>query len=180
MKFYINQLQTGTTSDAEDLNIIQDIYTNSFCEDERRDFVLFLDLLENEKSFFVDVIKDEGQTKGFISSWMFDNFRYIEHFAIASNLRGKGLGKKALSAWIAKSELPVVLEVELPEDDISHKRIVFYQKMGFHCWQIPYIQPAYAPEKKAVPMFLMTYGAIDLNSDFERVKNKLHKEVYKL
>ena len=40
------------------------------------------------------------------------------------------------------------------------------------------MQPPYRTGDSGLPMLLMTYGDIDMEKDFDKVKNMLYKEVY--
>ena len=56
---------------------------------------------------------------------------YGEHFAVDPDERGGGYGGKALRLLCEELQTPVVLEVELPFDEMSRRRIGFYQRSGF-------------------------------------------------
>ncbi len=161
------------------LPTIRPIYESAFPLDERRDFEDIIHLTEYEPCFHVDICTDNNQTIGFITYWNFAEFIYIEHFAVDESQRGKGYGKKVLSELLHQEELPLVLEVERPEDEISIRRIRFYETMGFSLCKIPYVQPPYSQGKNPVDLFLMSYGKIDLNTKFDLVKSILYKKVYK-
>ena len=65
------------------------IYESSFPEDERRDWVQLLDLLDN-KHFKLYEIYHQARFLGFITVWDLEEFSFIEHFAIQANEQGKG------------------------------------------------------------------------------------------
>ena len=97
--------------------IARQIYETSFPEDERRNFDL-LKALDGKSDFDFFVITDkQANAIGIISLWSFKEFIYIEHFAIQQNERGKGIGSSVLSSLANKYSKPVLLEVELPEND---------------------------------------------------------------
>ena len=62
------------------------------------------------------------------------------------------------------------MEVEEPNDEMSTRRIHFYKRLEFTLHKKPYIQPPYRKGDSGLPMLLMTYGDIDMESDFEKVK----------
>ena len=75
--------------------------------------------------------------------------------------------------------IPFVLEVEMPTDDLSRRRIAFYERHGFALWKkCAYMQPPYRPTDEPLPMLLMVEGRLDEGKDFLRVKETIHKEVY--
>ena len=69
------------------------------------------------------------------------------------------------------------MEVEEPNDEMSTRRIHFYKRLEFTLHKKPYMQPPYRKGDNGLPMLLMTYGDIDMESDFEKVKKTLYKEV---
>lgn len=122
-----------------------------------------------------------GDFAGMITSWHFGGFRYIEHFAICPSMRNSGLGAKALSEFMAMDSSPIVLEVELPEDELSRRRIGFYERQGmelFDCME--YVQPPYRPTGNSLPMHLMASTGFLNPANFEEVRDKLHSHVYGL
>ena len=75
--------------------------------------------------------------------------------------------------------MPFVLEVEMPADDLSRRRIAFYERNGFTLWRdCAYMQPPYRPEDAPLPMLLMVKGNLSPEEDFQRVKQTIHREVY--
>jgi RimJ/RimL family protein N-acetyltransferase len=117
---------------------------------------------------------------GFITGWEFDAFVYVEHFAIDETARNGGFGAVAMKQFIAQATHPVVLEVELPTDELSRRRIGFYERLGFIPDSHAYQQPPYNKGDSWLPMRLMAYGPIDLGESFDIIKACLYKEVYKV
>ena len=67
----------------------------------------------------------------------------------------------------------------MPTDDLSRRRIAFYERNGFTLWRdCVYQQPPYRPEDTPLPMLLMVRGNLDPKNDFARVKATIHREVY--
>ena len=157
---------------------VEKTYLNSFPEAERRAFDQFCDLLNNDKRFRVYALLHAEEYIGFITSWTFDTFIYIEHFAIDASARNGGFGGMAIRQLLEQAPLPVVLEVETPDDEISRRRIAFYERLGFRLDRHPYTQPPYRPGGQGLPMLLMSHGPLDLNHQFEDVKTVLYRHVY--
>ena len=125
--------------------------------------------------------REEGyqQPMGLLSTWEFEDFIYIEHFAIEPSLRSQGYGTKAIQTFIQEHSKPIILEVEPPTNEQSIHRIRFYERCGLSLYEYPYIQPAYTPTSNPIPLRLM--GTIDLEATpLSLVSNILHKEVYAL
>ena len=108
------QLTQVHATDIEFLKFIERIYTESFPPDERRDFSDVIRLLEENDDFFIVLLSDENKAVGFISYWEWNDFSYVEHFAVDSSCRGSGYGATAMTELLKRINNPAVLEVEKP------------------------------------------------------------------
>ena len=167
------QISQVYANDSNSLKFIERIYTESFPPDERRDFSDVIRLLEENDDFFIVLLSDENKAVGFISYW-----EWNEHFAVDSSCRGSGYGATAMTELLKLINNPAVLEVEKPLDDISQRRIRFYERLGFVLCTRPYTQPPYSPEKQPLELYLMSFGKIDLNQVFDTVASRIHQKVY--
>jgi ribosomal protein S18 acetylase RimI-like enzyme len=156
------------------LLLVRNLYESAFPSDERREFEALLDIVDTKPAFHAEVYEKEAKPAGFIFYWTFRDFVYVEHFAVAEAFRNQGYGKSYLLELCTKIALPVVLEVEKPENELHRRRIRFYENIGFKVSEMPYLQPAYSPDKKDVPMLLMYRGDICVEKAVEEIK----KEVY--
>ncbi len=100
---------------------------------------------------------------------------FLEHLAVKSEHRKKGIGSELLRS-AQQTELPVVLEVEPPKTEFQAKRIRLYRGLGFRLNQQFYEQPAYDSRKSRVRLFLMSYPG--LITDFEVTRDHIYKNVY--
>lgn len=119
-----------------------------------------------------------GRFCGFITWWDFGGFVYGEHFAMLPECRGVGIGGEVIDRFVAEAGKPVVLEVELPTNDMARRRIGFYERHGFVLCDAEYVQPPYDAGGGCVPMRLMSHGmSLDAEA-FERVRDTLYIDVY--
>ncbi len=175
------QLKKINTEDKSDFEFVQKTYIESFPPNERRQLLEFQHILEDEKSFTVYVLIDDDKRIGFLTTWALDSFIYAEHFAISPEYRNEGYGKKIMDVFLSKLELPLIIEVELPETKTAERRINFYENLGFKAWNnIAYEQPPYEEKYLPLPMMLMSYGNIDLTTDFDSIKKDIYQNVYKV
>ena len=165
------------SSDKKNLTKIKKIYEYSFPIDERRDFDKLIDMLKDVR-FGIKGIFVDDDLAGFISLWDFEEYLYVEHFAVDKELRGNGLGSHVLQNIINETQHKIILEVDLPSDTISFKRIKYYEKFGFILCHEEYIQPPYGDGKDAVPMFIMSKPEIDDYTEFQQIVKTLHSQVY--
>ncbi len=160
-----------------DYQAITSLMRTAFPPDERRDESEFCQFVQTKSNFRCNAIKLGGQFVGLLNYWLFDDFVYVEHVAICPELRGREIGSRAIKL-LCQMQKPVILEVELPNDDLSARRIAFYERIGFKKWGVRYIQPPYSAGKNSVEMSLMAFGPISEKNCAELVIATLHSEVY--
>ena len=151
----------------------------SFPKEEFRDYEGQKKLLDNPKYSIISRFSGSEDLIGFISFWSLDGFNFIEHFAVNPSQRGQGTGSKMLKEFIKNSNKPVVLEVELPKNEIAERRIGFYERNGFLLNTFEYYQKPLRPEFSETKLYLMSYPKKLSNKEFEQVKNEIHNNVYK-
>ena len=171
------KLQRINTS-HEHYPFVESLMQTAFPLQERRNADLQREYTDNKPHFHTLVILVENKPIGLITYWKLDSFNYIEHFAIKENLRNKGYGQEALKQLKEEIEGMIVLEVEEPIDELTKRRIEFYQRQGFILQNVSYQQPPYRKEDEWFSMKLMTLNAKDFSSQFERVRDTLYREVY--
>ncbi len=162
----------------KDKALLRKTYEESFPHNERRDFLLLSNLAKEEKRFQISGLYKEEDYVGFISRWDFDSFLYIEHFAIEASLRNHKIGFTALKQFVETQDKPIILEVEMPYNELSERRIGFYKRMGFVLDNHIYFQPPYHKTDGWFEMRLMSYGKIDLEESFGDIRDCLYKNVY--
>ena len=160
------------------LDKVENTYNDSFPEAERRAFSLVRELVKDEPRFTVYTLFKDQVYAGFITAWSFGTFIYVEHFAIDASARNGGIGGESMKQFMALCDAPVVLEVEMPTEEMSTRRIGFYERLGYVLDDDVYFQPPYRQGEPLLEMRLMPYGAIDLKQSFEEVKNCIHRYVY--
>ena len=111
-------------------------------------------MLNGPKIFFAAVL-NEDQVEGFVIYWKFSGFLYVEHLAVFPSRRRIGIGAAILNQLL-KEGLPVLLEVEIPFDEASTRRVDFYQRCGFRALPVYYHQPPYRKGESVVPMMLFS------------------------
>ncbi len=127
---------------SKDLNKIKALYVEAFPENERFSFSM---MINNEKGCY--------ETFGFYKDGVFCGFAiflnsgdvsHIIYFATLPELRGKGLGAKALGALArikAGQKIIVDIEREMPgleENEIRRRRKNFYLRNGYKETEVRY------------------------------------------
>jgi ribosomal protein S18 acetylase RimI-like enzyme len=171
-------IQRIQTTDENSYCFAEKLLTTAFPKEERRELSLQREYTDHNKHFHNNILLADNEPIGFISYWDFDEFLYVEHFAIDETKRSGGYGQQVLSALKEMIQRPIVLEVELPENEISQRRISFYQRQGFRLWENEYQQPPYREGDSYLPMLLMVQGELNSKTAFDQVKETLYKKVY--
>lgn len=161
------------------LQRVIDIYISAFPQEERREIESIEWQLEHNECYNLYAICLDKEVVGMFVYWDFGTTVYIEYLAMDANLRGGGLGTKALTQMIDLiGARKVIFEVELPENEIATRRIDFYKRFNFHLWdQIPYEQPPYRATDNWFPMHLMTNGEEPNTDDILLLQQKVYNVV---
>mgnify|MGYP004470010155 CR=1 FL=1 len=104
------------------------------------------------------LIRDGGEFAGLLLCWENDDFVYVEHFCILPELRGRGLGERALAGLCAQGK-SVILEIDPPVDEISRRRRGFYERCGFVENGFDYVHLPYRPDTPGHKLVIMSYPA---------------------
>ena len=172
------RFQPITTSDVQHYKFMEELLVESFPPEEYRELEHLREYTDRIGNFHNNIIFDDDLPIGFITYWDFDEFYYVEHFAVDPTQRNGGHGKNVLNHLCELLQHPIVLEVEMPEEEMAQRRINFYKRQGFVLWEKPYLQPPYRPGDDYLPMLLMSHGNLEHERDFETVKNSIYREVY--
>lgn len=157
---------------------VENLLLSAFPPIERRDTSVQRLFADANPLFDCHVITQDSHPIGLLNVWNLERFVYVEHFAISDNHRNKGYGAMAMENFIHETSLPVILEVEKPEDELSRRRIGFYQRIGFVLHPYPYVQPPYRKGGSSLDMLIMSHGTIDMNTQYPFVREKIYHEVY--
>ncbi|MBM7615452.1 GNAT family N-acetyltransferase [Alkaliphilus hydrothermalis] len=161
----------------QDFEKIWDILEEAFPPNERRSKEAQRNLLMLH-AYHITPYYEGEQLVGFLCYWNLGDFIFVEHLAVEEGYRGKGYGRKMMKNLLEQDKGKVILEVEYPEDDISRKRIKFYESLGFKLNSIEYLQPSYGTGKEAVSLLLMSYPNSLGEVEAREVIKEVHKEVY--
>ena len=165
-----NPVKTTDTSYA----FVENLLHESFPEEERRDDDMQRYNTDNNPLFTAYLITDDAENIGKLSG-----FLYVEHLATSPGVRNKGYGKMIMQALLNNfPDSKIVLEVELPEDEFSKRRIGFYERNGFTLCEKPYMQPPYRKSGSPIPMYIMFSGTDSIDGMFDTITSEIYKNVY--
>lgn len=166
-----------TDTATSEYRFIEDLLTATFPRDEYRELSEQRHNTAACKDFHLMLASCDGKNIGFISYWQLGEFHYVEHLATTPAVRGKGYGKIILEQ-LQQIATKIVLEVEEPTNEISTRRIAFYQRAGFEICSLPYIQPPYRKGDGTLPMRLMFCGSPADKENFTKAKNLIYNRIY--
>ncbi|QTD40678.1 GNAT family N-acetyltransferase [Sporosarcina sp. Te-1] len=152
----------------------------SFPNNERRTYAGQKALLEDPHYRLLTRTDDKNRIIAFLASWEFSTFRFVEHIAVDSVMRGSGTGGKLMSSYMEETTKPVILEVELPETELAQRRIGFYERLGFHLNPFDYVQPPLQEGQTDLPLHIMSYPRPITEEEFTHFKEMLYTVVYKV
>lgn len=168
-------IQFEPLSESRHHHFAKELFESAFPEEERPPFST-LDERDNRFHFLVATLDDEPL--GILTYWVFDEFAYIEHFAIDSDYRNRGLGKATMLTFMAQHPDQVVLETEMPSTEVADHRLEFYTDLGFTRNPQSYWQPNYHGEGLALQMIVMSKYELD-DGEFDEIRQVLYREVYR-
>lgn len=156
--------ETVISNNSSDFQEAFNIYKESFPDYEIRTLKSQAQLVSDE-NYSLQVIKSNKfqETIGILFSWQTDDFIFIEHFAISKNERNQNLGSKILKHLISTTNLPIILEIDPPIDEISIRRKGFYERLGFTLTKYSYTHRGFKKEPTPHDLKIMTYKEIDEN-----------------
>ena len=122
------------------------------------------------------LLYEGDQFQGILLYWEGPGFRYVEHFAIAPELRGGGVGARAL-AELCGQGIPVILEIDPPVDEISVRRQHFYERCGFAKNPFPHVHPPYRKGFRGHPLVVMSAPGVLTQETYDRFAGYLQDTV---
>ncbi len=150
----------------------------SFPENEYRTYSDQKSLLKNPKYHIITKENEQKNIVAFLAFWSLGDFNFIEHLAVSPTCRGKGTGTKLVSEFMSETSKPILLEIEPPVDDISIKRMKFYEKLGFVLNEYQYFQIPLRKNHSPSELKIMSYPQKLNEEEFNNVKNIIYHEVY--
>lgn len=165
---------------AADAQAIAALLKEAFPPEERPvDEELMAGILEGRDAFLLRK-DDTGQLEGVIAYFHLDSFAFVDYFATAVAVRGQGIGGEMLDFFIEQMPGRIILEVELPDNDLAQRRVKFYERHDFVLNNYDYAQPPLQEGSAAIPMRLMSHQTPLNKTEFTYARDAIYKEVYGL
>lgn len=176
VKIFLGDMMKQITN--QQFKQVYQLFEKSFIPAELRPYELLYSLfLKGELKIYIQEQKTD--IVGAMIVWELNDYIYLENFAVCENLRGQGIGGTLLEEL--KKIYPhhsIVLEVEEAKDEISQRRIQFYQRHQWIFNPYGYIQPQLRKNVENVYLYLMTYPHAINQQQFIQIKEELFHKVY--
>lgn len=130
------------------------LYAQSFPAHEQRQYSSQRSIMGHEQYHF-GLVMEDGEFAGLMLYWETDSFIYVEHFCMLPELRGQGLGSRAL-ALLGSCGKTVILEIDPPVDAVSVRRRQFYERAGFVANPYHHVHPPYHRELAGHELIVMS------------------------
>ena len=153
------------------------IYITSFPIYEQRTFKDQIEALKDERYHCIAICEND-KVAGILLYWEIETYRYVEHLAIVSDLRGKQYGTNILNQFCNENER-VILEIDPPIDEVSRKRLSFYQSAGFYLQEYAHIHPPYRAGYSGHSLKVLTSMASFNEEAYELFYNFLEQVIMK-
>ncbi len=163
-------------------NEIYEIMKMSFPQSEYRSYEMQKALLESP-DYEIKTSYFDSKLCGFCAIYDLGEVLYIEHLATTPHVRGKGMGalltQEVLTEAKARGQV-VVLEVEPVTDEMTGRRVKFYERLGLHLSDYYHYQPALNKETKEVELRLMCTTKDLTKSAHDQIRAKLYRDIYQV
>ena len=151
------------------------LYESAFPVEERRD--------ENEQArvlkkadYHFDLIMGGDTFLGVMLYWETDDFVFLEHFTTRAELRGRGIGTKALDLLKLKNKI-ILLEIEPPVDEMTNRRYGFYQRNGFTMNPYYHIQAKYHLGDEDFELKILSYPRVLAPTEYRSFYEYMTREI---
>lgn len=136
---------------------VRAIYESSFPVEEQRGLLLQRAAWSDEGYELLAIVQGESVI-GLLGVWHLEEGVFLEHLAMAKEVRGKGIGSRLLGDYLATiGEATVILEVDPPCDEISRRRVCFYERLGFFLTDHDHVQLPFRKEDGPLTLRIMSY-----------------------
>lgn len=120
--------------------------------------------------YHLDCLIEGDRLLAFIAYWDFEQYIYIEHFAVNPDCRGENIGSRVLQELIDTKQKTILLEIDPLTTDIARKRFRFYERLGFMANTYVHHHPPYKKEFPAHELIVLSFG--------QTIDEKLYQTFY--
>jgi GNAT superfamily N-acetyltransferase len=154
------------------------LYSDSFPEYERRGINSHLQATD-DPAYFTEIALDNGNLTAILFYWRYNSsYIYLEHLAVRPEMRGQHIGSRLLGQFLRRNnESKIILEIDPPIDEISEKRLEFYNRAGFSMNNYAYTHPSYSKNGKVHELKLLSAPGHISPEEFEEFTKFMNDKV---
>lgn len=160
-----------------------EIYQYSFPACEKRRPESQRKALEEQPECSMDIFTHADapdKVIGFMLHWRFDDSVYLEHFAVSESERNNGAGGRMLDSFIERNAgRRIILDIDMPVDDISKRRMGFYERHGFVANPARrHIHPDLSdPRAEKFELLLLSHGGTLTDDEYRRFRDDFENRI---
>jgi ribosomal protein S18 acetylase RimI-like enzyme len=158
-------------------NKVWKLYEDSFPVAERRKEEDQLRAFSDEQ-FFPLSAWEGGELVGLLFYWEWDSYRYLEHLAINPELRGQSYGSQLLR-YLRDSEHTIILEIDPLTNELSVRRLQFYERAGFTLTPYRFVHLPYRLNVEPIELLIVSYPRMITRAQHEGFLRFLSEVVIK-
>ena len=131
---------------------------------------------QRKSSLQAEILKNKEYQFNLILCWETDNFIYVEHFCIFPEMRNNRYGQRALELLNKKGKT-IILEIDLPIDEISIYRKAFYERVKYKTNNYEHIHPPYHEKFNGHNLIVMSYPEKLSKMEYDKFNHYLRNNV---
>lgn len=143
-------------SDIERWNKVWSLYEESFPTAEKRREEDHIRAFENNLFHPISAWEANDELIGIIFYWEWDQYRYLEYLAVNTELRGKSYGSQLLR-YLSDKGHTIILEIDPLINEISVRRLQFYERAGYTLTPYRYMHLPYRLETEIQELLILSY-----------------------
>lgn len=159
--------------DKERWSKVWDLYEKSFPDAEIRKADDHLRACSDERFFPLSAWEGK-RLIGLMFFWEWDNYRYLEHLAVSPELRGHSYGSQLLR-HLRDSEHTIILEIDPLDNELSVRRLQFYERAGYTLTPYRFIHLPYKIDSQKQELLILSFPEMineEQHKDFLRFVNE--------
>ena len=161
--------------DSERWNMVWNLYEDSFPVAERRKLEDHLRACQNEL-FHPMSIWENDQLIGIAFYWEWSNYRYVEYLAVPPDLHGHGYGSQIIKQ-IRDSEHTIILEIDPLINELTVRRLQFYERAGFTLTPYRFMHLPYRLDGAPQELLILSYPKMITKEQHNDFLNFIDNEV---
>lgn len=145
------------------------LYVDSFPAHERWSREAFARARQDERFHTEIAVSENGKLLALLYYWIYGKTLYVEFLAVEPDMRGQNTGSELIGKLIADNPgFKILLEIDPPIDEVSIRRLGFYERHGFVPNGYEHIHPSYISGEAAHPhlLIVMTHGGTITSQEF--------------